>query len=29
MSDFLRALAGFGLGMISILCFYAFTEKCR
>ena len=29
MTDALRALAGIALGMVSVLCFYAFTEKLR
>ena len=29
MTDAFRALAGIGLGMVSILCFYAFTEKLK
>lgn len=29
MTDILRTLAGIGLGMVSILCFYAFTEKLK
>jgi len=29
LTDALRTLAGIGLGMVSILCFYAFTEKLK
>ena len=29
LTDALRALAGIALGMVSILCFYAFTEKLK
>ena len=29
MTDALRTIAGIGLGMVSILCFYAFTEKLK
>ena len=29
MTDAFRALAGIGLGMVSILCLYAFMEKLK
>ena len=29
MTDALRTLAGIALGMVSILCLYAFTEKLK
>ena len=29
LTDILRTLAGIGLGMVSVLCFYAFTEKLK
>jgi len=29
LTDALRTIAGIGLGMVSVLCFYAFTEKLK
>jgi|JI10StandDraft_1071094.scaffolds.fasta_scaffold151046_6 hypothetical protein len=29
LTDAFRALAGIALGMVSILCLYAFTEKLK
>ena len=29
LTDALRTIAGIVLGMVSVLCFYAFTEKLK